>query len=129
MIDSDGLVAIHDAVRPLVSAELINRCFTVAASDGNAIPVIGVTDTVRKIETEGSTILSRGTLRLVQTPQVFQTALIKEAYDCEYQTMFTDDAIVAEKSGVKLSFVEGERWNLKITHPPDMVVAKALMNR
>ena len=123
----EGLVAIHDAVRPLVSHELITRCFENAREMGNAVPVIPLSDSVREVLNSESRPTDREHLRLVQTPQVFDAALLKSAYRLAYRSSFTDDASVAEAFGLKLHLVEGDPRNLKITRPDDMLIAEALI--
>lgn len=122
-----GLVAIHDAARPLVSAALINRCFRHAEKSGNALPVIPLTDSLREISNDESRPANREHFRRVQTPQVFEAGLIRKAYEQAYRPSFTDDATVAESLGVKIDLVEGEERNIKITHPHDIAVAEALL--
>ncbi|MCD8302285.1 MAG: 2-C-methyl-D-erythritol 4-phosphate cytidylyltransferase [Prevotellaceae bacterium] len=123
----DVLVAVHDGVRPFASPQLINRCFAVAESEGSAIPVIPVVETVRQISPEGgSHVVDREAYRLVQTPQVFRAKLLKEAYCQAYQPSFTDDASVVEHMGHNVTLVEGERGNIKITTPTDLALAEYL---
>lgn len=126
-VDEPGLVAIHDGVRPFVSLETIKRCFETAEKLGNAIPVTSPIDTLRIVTPEGSTPLNRLHVKLVQTPQVFNAGLIKEAYLQDYVPEFTDDATVLEKTGVKINLIEGNRENIKITTPEDLVISKALL--
>jgi 2-C-methyl-D-erythritol 4-phosphate cytidylyltransferase len=126
-IESPGLVAIHDGVRPFVSNDTIKRCFDTASRLGNAVPVILPSDTLRLIADEASTPLDRLQVRLVQTPQVFNTALLIDAYKQEYQLEFTDDAMVVERTGVRINLVEGNRENIKITNPEDMLISNAFL--
>lgn len=122
-----GLVAIHDGVRPLVSLETIRRCFETAAQYGNAIPVISPSDSLRIIKGEKSEPLNRNMIKLVQTPQVFDVELIKNAYKQEYDPSFTDDAAVLEKTGVHIQLVDGNMENIKITNPEDLFIAQTLL--
>lgn len=122
-----GLVAIHDGVRPLVTPETIKRCFDRAAETGNAIPVVSPSESLRQIEGDSSFPLDRSRIRLIQTPQVFDIDLIKEAYMQEYIPEFTDDATVLERTGMMISLVEGDRNNIKITTPEDLVIAGSLL--
>jgi 2-C-methyl-D-erythritol 4-phosphate cytidylyltransferase len=122
-IPNDGLVAIHDGVRPLVNHETIHRCYTQAEIHGNAIPCIPVYETVRKINGTDSSLEDRSVLRLIQTPQVFKIQLIKKAYEQPYKIEFTDDASVLESIGEKICLVEGNRENIKITDPLDLLIA------
>jgi len=123
--EQEGIVGIHDAVRPLVSLKTLERCFDVARTRGNAIPSIEVPDTVRNAEGEW---MDRNQLRLIQTPQCFEISLLREAYQQSYRSNFTDDASVVQAMGEKLHFVEGNRENLKITTMADLRMAEALMS-
>jgi 2-C-methyl-D-erythritol 4-phosphate cytidylyltransferase len=123
-VSGDGLVAVHDGVRPLVSTETLNKCFNVARRAGNAVPVIPIAESVREIWQGGSKPVDREKLRIVQTPQVFRIGLLKEAYKVEYQSWYTDDAAVVEHSGIELHLVDGNRENIKITTPADLAWAE-----
>ncbi len=129
LVNDDGLVAVHDGVRPLVSTGTIERCFEAAKESGNAIPVISPAESLRMISGKGSSPLSRESVRIIQTPQVFNSTLIKKAYRQEYDPSFTDDATVLEKSGVTINLVEGNRENVKITDQADLLVASALLDK
>jgi 2-C-methyl-D-erythritol 4-phosphate cytidylyltransferase len=126
-VDSPGLVAIHDGVRPFVSVDTIKRCFETAEKLGNAIPVISPSDTLRIISGEENKPINRLQVKQVQTPQVFNTDLIKNAYLQEYMPEFTDDATVLERTGVRINLVDGNRENIKITNPEDLVISTALL--
>lgn len=126
-VDAPGLVAIHDGVRPFVSVDTIRRCFDAAEKLGNGIPVIPPSDTLRIINEQGSYPINRLMVRQVQTPQVFNAELIKNAYKQEYLPEFTDDATVLEKTGVTINMVEGNRENIKITNPEDLIISAALL--
>jgi len=126
-VDVPGLVAIHDGVRPFVTVDTIKRCFETAEKLGNAIPVISPSDTLRMVTGDGNTPINRLQVKLVQTPQVFSADLIKKAYLQEYLPEFTDDATVLEKTGVKINLVDGNRENIKITNPEDLVISTALL--
>jgi len=126
-IPDSSLVAIHDGVRPLVSKQTISNCFDLAEKQGTAIPVMPVIDSIRKVDQGDSTAESRSHFRTVQTPQVFQSELLLDAYNIEYQDNFTDDASVVEKAGYKIFLAEGNRENIKITSPLDLVIAEALI--
>lgn len=127
LVPDEGLVAIHDAVRPLVSTKLISRCFTLAEKNGNAVPVIPLTDSIRELNEMENRPADRNRFRLVQTPQVFESRLIKNAYEQAYRFSFTDDASVAEAFGAKIFLMEGEKKNIKITTLDDMYIASALL--
>ena len=126
-VSDNGVVAIHDGVRPLVSEGTLTRCFEEAEKKGNAIPVVNVHETLREVEAENSHTLPRGNYRLVQTPQCFEVKQIKKAFKQEYQSNFTDDASVAEAFGITINLVEGNRENIKITTPTDLLIAEALL--
>lgn len=127
--DSD-IVAIHDGVRPLVSVETIGRCFTAAAESGAAIPVLPVIDTLRYVghadengvNTEQGHNVLRSDYRVVQTPQTFRLALLRRAFTQPFSERFTDDASVVEALGEKVTMVDGNRENIKITTPYDLRV-------
>ena len=123
----EALVAIHDGVRPLVSVETIERCFTEAEIHGNAIPAIKPFETIRFLDDNGSYPLDRERVMLIQTPQVFKVSTIKRCYNTPWQPSFTDDASVAEFSGEKINLVEGNQENIKITTPQDILIAELLM--
>jgi len=120
------LVAIHDGVRPNVSSGTIKRCFDAAEKFGNAVPVILPADSVRIITEQGNLPVNRQYLRIIQTPQVFDSELIKKAYLQEYNPDFTDDATLLEKTGETIHLVDGNRENLKITNRGDIEIAEAL---
>ncbi|MBQ6073396.1 MAG: 2-C-methyl-D-erythritol 4-phosphate cytidylyltransferase [Bacteroidales bacterium] len=126
-VGEEGLVAIHDGVRPLVGRSLIERLFSAAASTGAAIPAVPVVESVRRVENEKSVPVDRNGLVTVQTPQVFDAALLKAAYRQPFSTAFTDDASVVEASGKEVHVVPGERFNIKITTPEDLVLAEELL--
>ena len=114
------LIGVHDGVRPYVSLEVIDRCYQAASQSGAAIPVIDVYETLRHITPQGSVTVPRSEYKLVQTPQVFQSNLLRRAYQQPFTTAFTDDASVAEALGHSISLVEGNRENVKITTPADL---------
>ncbi len=119
-ISSKGLIAVHDAVRPLVSINLIEKCFYEANKNGNAIPCIGVNETTREILPDGSKQLNRNNIKLIQTPQVFESEMLQNSYKLPFNNSFTDDASVVEKAGYKINLVEGEKQNIKITTDFDL---------
>jgi 2-C-methyl-D-erythritol 4-phosphate cytidylyltransferase len=127
LIDEDGLVAIHDAARPLLSYNLIDRLFSEAVTQGSAIPALPVTETIRTIEGGKVRLVDRTFLRTIQTPQVFQVSMLKEAYAHPYQNSFTDDAAVLEAMGKTVHLTDGEPQNLKITNPVDLLFAEAYL--
>ncbi len=127
LITADGLAAVHDGVRPIVGHGLISRAFDHALHFGNAIPAVPVTDSVRKTDLNSNSPIDRSSLMLIQTPQVFSLALIRKAYQQDYQDSFTDDASTLEASGEPISLIPGEPYNIKITYPEDLSIAEALL--
>ena len=132
-IPDGALVAVQDGVRPLMSVEKIRELFAAAVYVPALIPVLPLTDTLKVLEKRADGVLmttgeriDRSRIYGAQTPQIFHSELLKAAYSQGYDTLFTDDASVAEKYGIPLTFIEGERYNIKITTPEDLKVAKLL---
>ena len=139
----DGtIVAIHDGVRPLLSPDLVKRMFSMMSTRRHRalIPVIPSTDTLKLLDKregpDGTEILSasgeeidRSRVYRAQTPQMFLSEDIKEAYAQAFDISFTDDASVAERKGIPLSFCEGERYNIKLTTPDDLALAKMIISK
>jgi 2-C-methyl-D-erythritol 4-phosphate cytidylyltransferase len=125
----EGIVFIHDGVRPLVSQGTLQRCFDTAVQYGNGIPAITVNESVRVKDSGGSYPVDRSKLALIQTPQTFRLSEIKAAYQEEYCPEFTDDATVYEKTGKPIRLVEGNRENVKITWPEDIVYAETIFEK
>ncbi len=129
-IEGEGIVAIHDAVRPLVSQALITQAFKVAEETGNCVTGITPTDSIRRITNEGTTqAFDRSEFILIQTPQVFDLNIIKKAYQSSYASNFSDDATVVESIGVTINMIAGERENIKITYPEDIEIASILIKK
>ena len=126
-IRDDGIVFIHDGVRPLVSHETIRRCHEAALEKGNAVPVVPVSESVRWLGDKGNEVLDRNRVRLVQTPQTFRVSLIRQAYGFPFEDKFTDDASVLENAGHEIFLTEGNRENIKITWPEDMETAERFL--
>lgn len=126
LVEGEGLVGVHDGVRPFVSQEVIARCYEEAKEKKAVIPVIGVVETVRHLTEEGSETVPRDQYKLVQTPQVFDVTLLRRAYQQTYTDFFTDDASVVEALGEKVHLVEGNRENIKLTTPFDLKLAEVL---
>ncbi len=147
----EALVAVHDGVRPFVSPEVIRRCYAEAEAHGAVVPVIPVVETVRQLVKEDNTergtrhseavvhcplsivnsksvTVDRNAYRLVQTPQTFRATLLRRAYELPYCDAFTDDASVVETLGETIFLTEGNRENIKLTTPYDLIVAQALVN-
>ena len=133
-VPDGALVAIQDGVRPLLSVEKIRELFAAAQEVPALVPVMPVTDTLKVLEKGPDGVLhatgealDRSRIYGAQTPQIFYSEQIKAAYAQGFNTLFTDDASVAQAYGIPLSFMEGERYNLKITTPEDLVLARALL--
>lgn len=122
-----ALIAVHDGVRPLVSSDLILKAVECAAAHGTAIPVVEAVDSLRQLTPDGSHPINRNTLRIVQTPQVFDAELLRRAYELDYSPDFTDDASVVERAGHAVTLCHGERGNLKITTADDLPIAEAIL--
>lgn len=125
---SSGIVGIHDAARPLVSLQTIKNCFETAALKGNAIPAIASGESLRYADTNGSKAVPRTNYRIIQTPQCFDIAKLKKAFEVNYSENFTDDATVFEAAGHSIVLVDGNPENIKITLPKDLIIAKALLD-
>ncbi len=124
----EGLIAIHDGVRPLVSPALINRCYQAARQHGSGVAAIEPKDSLRQLTSKGSRAVERQQYRLMQTPQTFAADLLHEVYrQANDDKKFTDDATVVGHYGRPVFLVEGEYRNLKITTPEDLVIAQALL--
>ena len=127
--DKNGVVGVHDGVRPFVSQKVIDTCYREAASGKAVIPVIDVVETVRHLKGDGeSETVPRSDYKLVQTPQVFPVSMLKKAYEQPYIPHFTDDASVVEALGCNVCLVSGNRENIKLTTPFDLKVAEALID-
>lgn len=124
----DSIVAIHDGVRPFVGKEVIDTGFSIAERKGSAIPVIPITDSVRRVKGAYSTSIPREELFLVQTPQFFMFEQIQDAYKHPYSQEFTDDASVYEACGHQVTLFEGNKENIKITEHADLQYASLLAN-
>ena len=125
--DAEGVVGVHDGVRPFPSIEVIKNCYETARTAKAVIPVIPVVETVRHLEKEGSVTVPRDEYKLVQTPQTFDIQLLKAANRQPYNDGFTDDASVVESYGHEITLVEGNRENIKITTPYDLKIAEVLI--
>nr|MBR2110946.1 2-C-methyl-D-erythritol 4-phosphate cytidylyltransferase [Alistipes sp.] len=120
-------VAVHDGVRALATKKMILRVQLAAEERGAAIPVTEVVDSYRRVDGSESYIVPRSELRIVQTPQTFSAKLLRRAYEQPFSDKFTDDASVVEALGAKITLVEGERRNIKLTTPEDMLIAERLL--
>ena len=125
--DHASVIAVQDAVRPLTSAQIIDDAYQYALIHGNAVTAVKSRDSIRQVRDSISTNLLRDEIYLVQTPQTFQSAQIKQAYLQPYSNKFTDDASVVEDLGVNINIVEGNYRNIKITFPEDIAIAELML--
>lgn len=124
---TDAIVAVHDGVRPFVSAELINKAFEIAEESGSAVPYLDVKDSLRQIEGNENMNVERDKFKTVQTPQVFKLAVLKKAYNNQQFPSYTDDATVVDTLNVPITLFKGEEENIKITTPLDLIVAESIL--
>lgn len=131
LIEEEGMVFVHDAVRCLVSTDLIHRCFNHAHGMGSAVPVTIAKDSVRLLNEEmnDNEVMDRSKVVLVQTPQTFHSRILLPAFEIDYKERFTDEATVVEAYGLKISLLEGDDTNIKITKPVDLLIAEKLLER
>jgi len=128
LVEEESIVFVHDAVRCLVSEDLIHKCYDAVLTFGSAIPVIDCKDSIRLLTDDGNEPIDRGSLKIVQTPQVFYSKILLPAFNIDYKEIYTDEATVVEAFGLKVYLVEGEEQNIKITNPRDLVVAEKLLD-
>ena len=126
-VRNDGVVFVHDGVRPLISQDLIQRCYQQTIVKGSAIPVVPLTDSIRMVGKDTSQAINRDQLRIVQTPQTFMTNIILPAFQQPYHASFTDEATVVEAFGVPVHLIDGSIDNIKVTTPEDMLIAETLL--
>lgn len=129
VLSGDGLVAIHDGVRPLISEDIIGASFRLAAAHKTAIAAVRLKESIRMTDQDTTRAVDRSRFRLIQTPQTFDLSLIRKAYQQKEDATMTDDASVAERAGFSISLFEGSYENIKITTPEDLVVAEALLKQ
>jgi len=127
LVEEDAIIFVHDGVRCLLSKALIHRCYTQAVETGTAIPVIVSKDSIRLITEDGNEAYDRNKVMLVQTPQTFHSKIVVPAFQIDYKDKFTDEATVVEAYGMKVSLVEGEENNIKITRPVDLLIAEKIL--
>lgn len=127
-INKESIVAIHDGVRPLVSQDTIKLIFEKATLSGNAVPYLDMVDSIRYFDSDENYPVNREKHKLIQTPQAFESSLIKKAYELPWNESFTDDASVVEKLGAKINLVRGNKENIKITSQVDIKIAEVLKN-
>jgi 2-C-methyl-D-erythritol 4-phosphate cytidylyltransferase len=129
LAEEESIIFVHDAVRCLLSKQLIHRCYQSAMETGSAVPVIPSKDSVRLLQEEGSDALDRNRIVLVQTPQAFHSKILIPAFQIDYKEKFTDEATVVEAFGLKVSLIEGEENNIKITKPIDLQLASTILEK
>ena len=127
-IDGDGLVAIHDGVRPLINSDIIGASFRLAAVHKTAVAAVRLKESIRMTDQDNTKSMDRSKFRLIQTPQTFNIQLIKKAYQIKEDASLTDDASVAERAGHIISLFEGSYENIKITTAEDLIIAEALIS-
>lgn len=127
-IDTDGVVAIHDGVRPLVSKEIIDKSYDVAAFKGSAVAAVPCKDSLRVKDGDFTKSVLRSDYYLIQTPQTFRVDTIKKSFAVEEQSSFTDDASVYEFSGGRIELIDGDYKNIKITTQEDIIFAEAMIS-
>ena len=128
LVDEEAIIFVHDGVRCLLSKELIHRCYAQAVETGTAIPAIISKDSIRLVTEEGNEAYDRNNVMLIQTPQTFHSKILLPAFQIDYKDKFTDEATVVEAYGMKVSLVEGEENNIKITRPVDLLIAESIIN-
>lgn len=127
--EGNGVIAVHDGVRPFVPQNVIAEAFKTAREKGNAVVSVALKDSIRKVSGEENKAADRSQFRLIQTPQCFKAELLKKAYELPEETTFTDDASVVEKLGEKIILTEGSYENIKITTPEDLLWAEVLLKK
>lgn len=127
LVEPSSIVFVHDGVRCLVTEELIIRCYEQAVEKGSAIPAVTASDTIRLIEGDSHHLVDRNKVRIVQTPQTFNSDILLAAFEQPYQENFTDEATVVENMGTAVYLIEGDYNNLKLTRPIDLVIAEKIL--
>jgi 2-C-methyl-D-erythritol 4-phosphate cytidylyltransferase len=128
-IEPGGIVFVHDGVRCLLSALLIQRCYQHALEYGSAIPAVVATDSIRVVSGSENQVADRNQIRLIQTPQTFRSDLLLEAFGKATHNQYTDEATVVEAMGMPVYLVDGEYENIKITRPTDLLLAAAIIQQ
>jgi 2-C-methyl-D-erythritol 4-phosphate cytidylyltransferase len=128
MVKENSIVFVHDAVRSLVTKNLIESCYHQALVKGSAIPAVSATDSIRLVKGEEHEVADRNLVRVIQTPQTFQSNILLPAFEQPYQTSFTDEATVVEANGQSVFLIEGDYNNIKITRPVDLLIAAQILN-
>ena len=128
LVEDDSIIFVHDGVRCLLTENLIQRCYASAVETGTAIPVINSKDSIRIVHEEGNDAIDRSKVMLVQTPQAFHSKILLPAFKIDYKEKFTDEATVVEAYGLKVTLVDGEENNIKITKPMDLLIAEKIIS-
>ena len=129
IIKEKALVAVHDAVRPLVGVDTIARCFRTAGLNGSAVPCMEISESLREITSTGSRPLDRSKIKTIQTPQVFRSDILIKAYGQKYSAKYTDDSTVVENAGYNITLTQGNRHNIKITTKEDLILAETILTQ
>ncbi len=127
LIENESIIFVHDGVRCLLSKKLIHRCYAQAVETGTAIPAVVSKDSIRLLTEEGNEAFDRSKVMLIQTPQTFHSKILIPAFQIDYKDKFTDEATVVEAYGIKVSLVDGEENNIKITRPVDLLIAEKIL--
>jgi len=127
LIENESIIFVHDGVRCLLSNKLIHRCYVQAVETGTAIPAVVSKDSIRLLTDEGNEAFDRNKVMIIQTPQTFHSKILLSAFQIDYKDNFTDEATVVEAYGIKVSLVEGEENNIKITRPLDLLIAEKIL--
>jgi 2-C-methyl-D-erythritol 4-phosphate cytidylyltransferase len=128
LVEEESIVFVHDGVRCLLTKKLVQACYATALATGSAIPAIPSKDSVRIVSEEGNDAVDRDRVMLIQTPQTFHSKILVPAFQIDYKDKFTDEATVVEAYGLKVSLIEGEETNIKITRPVDMIIAEQILS-
>jgi len=128
LVEDDSIIFVHDGVRCLLTENLIHRCYASTVETGTAIPVVASRDSVRIVQDDSNDAIDRNKVMLVQTPQTFHSKILLPAFKIDYKEKFTDEATVVEAYGLKVTLVEGEENNIKITKPMDLLIAEKIIN-
>ena len=127
LVKEPSIIFVHDGVRCLITKELIQRCYQQAVEKGSAIPAISATDSIRIVDGNSHSVADRNNVRIIQTPQTFQSVILLKAFNTDQKDSFTDEATVVEASGEPVFLIEGEYENIKITRPADLLVAERIL--
>ena len=127
LIKEEAIIFVHDGVRCLISTTLIQHCYQAALENGTAIPVMSSKDSIRLTTADSNEAIDRERIKLVQTPQTFHSKILLPAFNIDFKDKFTDEASVVEAFGIKVSLIEGEETNIKITTPFDLLIAEQLV--